>query len=398
MIFIEFNEYDKNMRNCHPISAPYRGVLRLLGAGIALMILCSNFVSAAPIRTPGNIGKSWPNRRPMGRLIFAQVENSSPSNLNGWLNGGPTVLGVAAFQADILSMVNHCISNVIRMHGQGIIIWDITGCGKTTSSLGDEEYLGDPRFLDPRGSGLTVKTAYGPYVPLNSALGINGIERFMNSIADRIFASIRSAGLTCGVALRAEKVSVNSKGQLDGSVNDGQLIYDTVRHQLADLDAKLVYAYKRWGCRIFYVDSNAYSQDILTEQQNQLNPTEAAAYVYTQLHLRHPDCLICPEETYTGAFAFPPLINDPAFQYDRVTARYSELRSPWTYPFVGYNETSVVPDTFTLISASDMGTSDPADTPSVIAALKANQCILMADAWYDDPAITLINNWRVFKN
>jgi hypothetical protein len=361
-----------------------------------ILAFCCAIFLANGAAVGDNIGTSWADRRPIGRIIFAQSENITPTNLNGWSNGGPNVMGVSAFQQDILSRVYTTLANVKLMGGQGVIIWDITGCGKTTWELGSGEYLGDPRFLNPNGSGLTVKTAYGPYVPPYSALGINGIEPAMDAIADLVFASIRNAGLTCGVALRAEKVSVNAHGQLDGTTTvDGQSIYDTVANQLADLDAKLTYAYNRWGCRLFYVDSNAYSQDILTEQQNQLNPTEAAAYVYTQLHLRHPDCLICPEETYTGAFVFPPLIKDPAFQYDRVTARYSELRSPWTCPFVGYNETSVVPDTFTLISASDMGTSDPADTLSVIAALKANQCILMANAWYNDPGITLIINWQI---
>src|SRR6516165_2369865 len=170
---------------------------------------------AAKDNTPVNIGTSWPDRRPIGRIIFAAPEHITTANLNGWENGGPKVMGAVAFQQDILARVNTSIANVKRMRGQGIIIWDITGCGKTSWALPDEQYLGDPRFLDPKGSGLTVRTAYGPYVPPNSALGINGIERSMNSIADKIFASIRRAGLRCGVAIRAEKVSVNSKGELD---------------------------------------------------------------------------------------------------------------------------------------------------------------------------------------
>src|ERR1700730_13857553 len=117
-----------------------------------------------PKLRPGDIGKSWPDRRPMGRIIFAQVAKISDTNLNGWDNGGPNALGVSAFQQNILSWVNTAIGNVIRMHGQGIIIWDITGCGKTTLPLVNEAYLGDPRFLDARGAGLTSATAYSPYV------------------------------------------------------------------------------------------------------------------------------------------------------------------------------------------------------------------------------------------
>jgi hypothetical protein len=123
---------------------------------------------------PGDIGKSWPDRRPIGRIIFAQSKNISTSNLNGWVNGGPNAKGVAAFQQDILSRFNTAVANVTRMHGQGIIIWDIAGSGKGTSALPSEEYLGDPRFLDPKGSSLSVQTAYSPYVPPRYDLCLNG--------------------------------------------------------------------------------------------------------------------------------------------------------------------------------------------------------------------------------
>ncbi|MBV9275354.1 MAG: hypothetical protein JO333_15765 [Verrucomicrobia bacterium] len=360
-----------------------------------LAIFSLSMGASAEGNTAVNIGTSWPDRRPIGRIIFAAPTHITPANINGWENGGPKVIGAVAFRQDILARVSTSIANVKKMRGQGIIIWDITGCGKTSWKLPHEQYLGDPRFLDPKGSGLTVKTAYGPYVPPGSALGIRGIEQSMNSIANKIFASIRSAGLACGVAIRAEKVSVNSEGQLDGSVNDGELIYDTVTHQLADLDAKLVYAYNRWGCRIFYVDSNAASQELISAQQMQCNPTWAPAWLYTELHRRHPDCVIFPEEIYTGSFKFSSAgINDPAYQYERAASRYTELRNQWQSPFVGSNETAAVPDTFTLICASNIGSSDPADTPKIIAALQAHRCILMADVWHNDPGITLIKIWQ----
>jgi hypothetical protein len=44
---------------------------------------------------------------------------------------------------------------------------------------------------------------------------------------------------------------------------------------------------------------------------------------------------------------------------------------------------------------SNIGSSDPADSTNVIAALQNNRCILMANAWYDDPGIMLLNNWQV---
>jgi hypothetical protein len=364
---------------------------RALGVGIALTMFCSNVANAA-------ISDTWTDRRPIGQLILAQLENITNQNINGWVDGGPVVLGTAAFQQDILARVNSAIQNTLAMHGQGVLIWDITGCGKTTLALPNQEYLGDPRFLDPRGSGLTVPTPFSPYVPPTSRLGQQGLEPAMNAIADQVFALIRGAGLVPGVCLRAEKVYVNSNGDLDGShgINgDTQPAYDTTAHQLADLDAKLTYARNRWGCRIFYVDSNVAANDVISAQQTQLNPTFAPAWVYTQLWQRHPDCLICPEEWYPGAFHFASLgINDPAYQYDRAVCRYTELRQPWMSPFISAAEAAVVPGAFTLINLADRGTSDPSDQPAVVNALQQRQCILLATAWSQGDALTLAINFQ----
>jgi hypothetical protein len=334
----------------------------------------------------------------LGRIIFAQQGKITASNLNGWNNGGPNALGVAAFQQDILSRVNQAVANTQNMHGQGIVIWDITGCGKTTLALMDESYLGDPRFLDPEGAGLTVPTSHSPYVPATSALGLHGIEPAMKAIAKQIFAAIRSEGLQAGICVRAEKAYVDANGNLDGShglYGDNQPTYDAVLNQLADLDAKITYAYKNWDCRIFYVDSNAASQDVIPAQQKQLNPTVAPAWVYSLLNIRHPDCVIFPEEHYNASFTFSnPAINDPNYQYERVASRYTQLDNQWQHPFLNADELATVPDAFTLICVSNMGSSDLADTPDVITALQNNRCILMADAWYNDPGITLVHYWQ----
>lgn len=320
--------------------------------------------------------------------------------MRGWIDGGPGTLGAAGFQADIIAKFNTAIANTISMHGQGIIVWDITGCGETAGTGSNETYLGDPRFLNPKAAGLTVPNSYSPYVPPTSVLGLNGIEPAMDAIADQLFSAIRNAGLKCGVCLRAQKVYIDANGDFQGNqgtYGDNEPNYDTVLHQLADLDAKLMYAYNRWGCRIFYVDSNEAPNDVGPYEQAQGNPTFAPAWVYTQLNLRHPDCVIFPEEHYNGPFTYagPPVINDPANQYQRVASRYTALWFPWMNPFIQPDELAAVPDSFTLIDCANMGTTDTADTPNIIAALQANQCILMAQVWWSDPSITLVNNWQI---
>jgi hypothetical protein len=364
-------------------------------AGLPANLASTPIPSATPSTPIADIGETWTDRRPIGILMFAQIENISHKNLNGWMNGGPVNLGIAAFQRDILSRVKSTILNTLAMRGQGVLIWDIEGCGKTTPSLPSQQYLGDPRFLDPKGAGLTVRTSSGPYVPPTSKLGRQGLEPAMNAIADRVFNAIRAARLVSGICLRAEKVSVNAAGDLSGTAGDGELRYDTTPNQLADLDAKLTYAHDRWGCRIFYVDSNVAADDVISAQRTQLNPTWAPAWVYTQLRLRHPDCLICPEEWYPGAFSFPTLgIDDPAYQYSRTTVRYTELRNPWMVPFIHAAEAAVVPTAFTLINVADRGTRDPANQDNVVNALKKRQCILLSGAWSRSDGITLVINFQ----
>ena len=117
--------------------------------------------------------------------------------------------------------------------------------------------------------------------------------------------------------------------------------------------------------------------------------------MYTQLRLRHPDCLICPEAWYGGAFQFPSLgINDPSHQYERVGARYTELREPWQGPFISADEAAAVPSAFTLINVADRGTSDPTNRDKVVNALKKRQCILLSNAWFKDDGITLVINFQ----
>jgi hypothetical protein len=97
-----------------------------------IFAFCCAIFLANGVAVGDNIGTSWTDRRPIGRIIFAQPSDITATNLNGWSNGGPNVMGVSDFQQDILSRVYTAIANVKLMRGQGMIIWDITGSGKTT--------------------------------------------------------------------------------------------------------------------------------------------------------------------------------------------------------------------------------------------------------------------------
>jgi HEAT repeat protein len=66
------------------------------------------------------------------------------------------------------------------------------------------------------------------------------------------------------------------------------------------MSAKIAYAQRRWGCTLFYVDSNTFSDSWLsTAQQKEKRgvPRIMPVAMVQELHRRHPDCLIIPEHS-----------------------------------------------------------------------------------------------------
>lgn len=326
-----------------------------------------------------SIWQGWVDRRPIGQEILADPSKQTASNPNGWWDGGPGTVGVSQFQADVLAREQKTAQNIVGANGQGVIIWDITGTGQ------GNQYLGDPRYLSPVNAGLKVPVALR-----------KGVEPAMNSIADRVFATYRNLGLSVGICIRAQQVVFNSSGRLTGVVE-----YDTTPHQLADLDAKITYAHNRWGCRIFYVDSNQAAADIWpVNSQYRTRDGTTPAGVYTTLRNRHPDCLICPEQAFVNAYSNPNFsINDPYAQYYQVTAPYRELRrvrygdeNDWIMPSPDY--LSAAPGAFYLVNtASGNGSTATQlfkDNRALLVQAVRQGDILMFEAWYGSEETPLI--------
>src|ERR1700730_247494 len=171
--------------------------------GVAALIALTIFGSTNAIAA---IWQTWTDRRPIGQLILASEEAWTTSNLNGWWNGGPSSLGLAGFQSNILALAKTSAQNITNAGGQGVVIWDITGLASTPGSGGDQAYIGDPRFLDPVGAGLTRPGAITFVPPGNYVITNRGCAPEMNAIADLVFATFRNKGIKVGICLRAQKV------------------------------------------------------------------------------------------------------------------------------------------------------------------------------------------------
>jgi hypothetical protein len=266
------------------------GVVILLAAGVAALA-GEQVVKDFPPTF------DWPDRRPIGTIFLAKPNQDWPANPRGYLDDPKmdvhTDAGKAQLRKRLLETADRCIRNLKDVGAQGMLVWDIEGEEKNTGT-----YLGDPRFL-PKG------------MPE------------MDAVADEFFKKFRDAGLRTGVCIRPSRIIFKDPKNpkkypwINGPYGhiDDQPPVDT----LAD---KIAYAKKRWGCTLFYMDTNHIPM-LEADDQGRLqydeNPDGTLRHgirkngalqwrmldsgEMRQLHRKHPDVLICPEFQEPGYFA-----------------------------------------------------------------------------------------------
>ncbi|HZC36460.1 MAG TPA: hypothetical protein VE242_12640 [Chthoniobacterales bacterium] len=291
------------------------------------------------------IWQNWTDRRPIGQLILAGRDKSTPQNPGKWNLDGVDVTsaaGQANFRTRMLNYAQATARNILSVRGQGVIIWDIEG-----QRYGELNYVGDPRLL-----------------PV--------LAPEMEPLADRLFEVFRRHGLKVGVCLRADTIALQPDGL---PVPRTHQSYYTSRDQaVADLDAKIGYAKNRWGRTIFYIDSNGDGGRYIGEKDHAgIYP----ASIYRELYRRHPDCLICPEEYYNNGDGG---LND---SYSPITAPYQELRvsSPSVGGVTDYppGTRDHFPGAFMLVQISDGDVRGK--RTKLMAGVRAGN-ILLFRAWF----------------
>lgn len=169
----------------------------------------------------------WKDRRPIGTLHLSASETRlhSEANPRGWFADPKgvdvkTTEGIAAFHKRILKYADDSIAVLKHMGAQGMVTWDIEGQEFPHAT----SYIGDPRLLKE-------------------------LDPEMDSIADDYFRRFREAGLRVGVCVRPQRLSHTAEKTEQRDLTDPAEIIDI-------LHDKIAYAYRRWGCTLFYVDSN----------------------------------------------------------------------------------------------------------------------------------------------
>jgi hypothetical protein len=286
--------------------------------------IIQRYVQAYPFRL------NWKDRRPIGALHLATSEYRLPKNPRGWFNGDRTLdtttpAGLADFHDRLMKYADDSIAVLKDMNAQGMIVWDLEGEEYPHATT----YIGDPRSLPAE----------------------------IEPLADAFFKKFTDAGLRVGLCIRPS-VPVR---RLYGS--------DALQMQIDDpatlLNEKVAYAHKRWGCTIFYVDSNVIYDP-------HYKPNDGAGYelmpatVFQKVAAANPDVLLIPEQKSARYYAH--------------TAPYGELR----LGVIGTPEAvrQVYPDSFSVVYVPD----GPADQrrADLIAAVKRGD-ILLFRGWWPDP-------------
>jgi HEAT repeat protein len=245
--------------------------------------LCPDVYQAVAAARP--MALDWPDRRPIATAFLCNSATGWPTNPRGFVFGKrektdvTTEEGLQAFRESLLQYADNCIDRMKAMDAQGIIVWDIEGQEMPHMI----SYIGDPRLL---------------------AEVCPEMDRF----SDEFMRKFTAAGLRTGITIRPTEVyKPTEPGQPRWNQRE-------VRDPQAVMDEKIRVAKKRWGCTIFYLDSNVFGDGLLSaEQKNEMKgvPWTMPVAMIEGLQKGHPDCLIIPEWSAPSYYAVSAPYSSP---------------------------------------------------------------------------------------
>ncbi len=265
------------------------------------------FAKQHPIERP-----EWPDRRPIAALHPSSSHLGSgtvgkSANPRGWIFGGgkvdvTTAEGKARFAEAAMEFARRSVEVCQGMNAQGMICWSVEG----------QEW---PHAISYLGSPDRIAEAAPE----------------MDAIADQWFKVFADAGLRTGVCIRPQRLVPHPEHVPDGPPNKRPFKYQQVMLWTADkaidvqgivdlLDKKVAYAKRRWGCTLFYIDSNVaseYAKDPKTGKWKNVRWEILPHEIFAELAKRHPDCMLIPEhETVLyWACSVPLSETSPRIQY-----------------------------------------------------------------------------------
>jgi len=302
-------------------SDTYTTSLRFGPSGTNPQDLASDIYQAYAEAFPSRL--NWSDRRAIGDIFpsGSGPATRTATNPRGWFNDGAmdgrgpvdvtTTTGLDNFRTRFLALADRTIANLKATNAQGIIAWDIEG-----EQYDSIKYVGDPRMA----SQLAPELDY-------------------QGTVDAYFKKFRDAGLRVGVTIRPTHVVFTDSGPVQQAVSDpAALLID-----------KINYAKQRWGCTMFYLDSD----DIYD------------AATIDKVTAAEPDILLIPEHSGTRDYAYG--------------ASYAEMRQgQYSTPT---EPRRVYPQSFSVISVDD---TLPQKQQQMTAAVQQGD-VLLFPGWYTSP-------------
>jgi len=264
---------------------------------------------------------NWEDRRPIGALFLSSSPRADwpPSgNPRGWSHGTGidinTEEGRENFRKGLMQVADNSIKIALDTGAQGIVIWDLEGQQYPHAT----SYLGDPRSLPPE----------------------------MDEVADEFMKKFTDAGLRIGLTVRPQR-PIRTAYQ----ANVRQTAVDDPVRTMID---KIRYAKERWGCTLFYVDSNG-------------DPNVAMpAGWFRMVHQAHPDVLLMPEQKTLGYYAYTAPYS--GFQHSRQPSTSASVRA-------------VYPEAFSAIYVADGPVEEMRD--ALVESVRRGD-ILLFRSWFGD--------------
>jgi hypothetical protein len=282
----------------------------------------------------------WNDRRAISALFVASSAaiHHSVSNPRGWLNDpkldAVSEQGRPAFDHKMLAWADNAVKILKQMDGQGMILWDLEG-----EQYANLTYVGEPRML-PK------------------------LAPEMDEIADQMFQRFRDAGLRTGICIRPSRILPTEAGDKN-PYRHVHMKFDPAE----EMSQKIDYARKRWGCTLFYMDSNAtwaYSPAKEKDGKPKVDSWTMRADVLRELAAKQPDVLLIPE------------FQNPGY-YSHVSG-YKELRGG--FASTPARDLYIYPDAFSVIYPTDGLIDQRRD--ELVASVKRGD-ILFFMGWYNPP-------------
>lgn len=215
-------------------------IFGVLAAGLAIYFAAkgpkkrTNHTIPAPVPVP-TPALNWPDRRPIGMVMLANYTGSTETD--------------NYMSEDFETTAKRAIEVMKDIDAQGCIVWDAEG----TRFPRPYTYYGDPKLTPQK--------------------------------VDIYFQTIAASGFRTGVCIRPDVI------KWDTSWPEHHVASDPYE----DMRAKIEYAHNRWGCTLFYVDSNV-GVGLDAGTKNTIGAGQLmSADIFARLHKTFPAFLIIPE-------------------------------------------------------------------------------------------------------